>query len=230
MRFNFKKSIMIENQFSLLKAEIKKINPKAKIVAVTKERTTQEIKDLIKAGATIIGENKIQEAQKKFSELKLTRIEKHFIGHLQRNKVALAVSIFDLIQSVDSWKLLEKINEEAVKIKKTMPIFLQVNSVGDNRQGFKMEEILDVAAKIKNYPNVKLKGLMTVGAFASSTEESGEYFAKMRSLFQICQAQDLFYGKNPQLSMGMSGDYKSALKKGSTMVRIGGALFRLSKN
>lgn len=221
---------MIENRFSLLKAEIKKINPKAKIVAVTKQRTADEIKTLIRAGASIIGENRIQEAQKKFSELKSARLEKHFIGHLQSNKVAVAVRIFDLIQSVDSLKLVKKINEEAMKIKKTMPIFLQVNSVGDNRNGFKPDEILEAAEQISRYSNVKLIGLMTVGAFSSSAEESDQYFAKMRSLFQICQAQGLFSAKNPQLSMGMSGDYKSALKNGSTMVRIGGALFQLSKN
>lgn len=187
-----------------------------KLVAVTKTKTLEEIREAVEAGINCIGENKVQEAKQKFPFL--PGVEKHMIGHLQTNKVKLAVELFDLIQSVDSVKLAEEISKRCEAIDKVMPILVEVN-IGneENKYGVKPENVPDFVNEISQFKNIDLQGLMCVAPFIQA-EETRSYFRRVRELF------DSLYNLR-WLSMGMSNDYKVAIEEGSNMVRIGTAIF-----
>ncbi|OGJ52383.1 YggS family pyridoxal phosphate enzyme [Candidatus Peregrinibacteria bacterium RIFOXYB2_FULL_32_7] len=200
--------------------------PKTTLVVVTKNRSIDEIKKVIEAGITDIGENRIQSAEQKLSNLKIT---KHLIGHLQTNKVRKAVEIFDMIQSIDSFKLIEKINQECQKINKVMPILLQINIFEDeNKYGFKTK---DLNAKIINelsqkYKNIEIQGLMTIAKQDLTEKQTLAGFQKLTNLHQqISKTFTIHHSPFTILSMGMSQDYQLALKAGSNMLRIGSAIF-----
>lgn len=191
------------------------------LVAVTKHRSPQEIVIALNAGISIIAENTIQEAERKFSHLPSRDAiphERHFIGHLQTNKVNRAVALFDVIQSVDSLRLAEKINAVAAATQQIMPIFLQINiSQNPLKHGFNPKELPAVLAAILALPNVKLRGLMTIPHHHPNPEETRPDF---RALKNLADQHGL-----KELSMGMSEDHRIAIEEGSTMVRIGTALF-----
>ncbi len=191
-----------------------------RLVAITKGHELDEIKSALSAGCLEIGENKIQEAEEKnIISLKESHpnIVLHMVGHLQRNKVKMAVSIFDVIQSVDSIALARKIANEAAAQKKCITIYLQFRVSGhESQDGFIGEEELESAAKeIRAMQNeyFKLEGLMGIASVAHPRENFEELKAMADRL------------KLPIISMGMSGDYRIAIEAGSTMVRIGTAIF-----
>ena len=191
------------------------------LVAATKGRTVEEIQKVIDAGVTIIGENYVQEAVEKHTRL-AGKVSFHLIGHLQRNKVRKAVEIFDMIQSVDSLSLAQKINEECAKINKTMPVLIEVNIAGEkNKTGRAPEEVKELAAEISKLPNLQLQGLMTMGLSFDDAEKLRHYFKKTKIIFESLQKE---YNISV-LSMGMSDSYPIAVEEGATMVRIGRKLF-----
>lgn len=187
-----------------------------KLIAVTKTRTVDEIKQAIEAGITCIGENKVQEAKQKFPFL--PKVEKHMIGHLQTNKVRLAVELFDVIQSVDSVELAGEINKRCGAIGKVMPILLEVN-IGseESKQGVKPDDIKNLVREISKFKHVKIQGLMCIAPLLEP-EKTRPYFRKMKQIFDSIEGLKW-------LSMGMSNDYKVAIDEGSNMVRIGTAIF-----
>lgn len=182
-----------------------------KLVGATKHIDTIRINEAIRAGLKIIGENIVQEAELKFPNIQA--VEKHFIGHLQSNKVKKAVELFDCIQSVDSVELATKINETAEKQGKIMPIYLEVN-IGseDSKHGFNPDDIELAVIKIRKLPQLRLTGLMCIPP-------------KHNPLPHFRQMAEMKYSLGLKLSMGMSSDYEWAIKEGSDMVRIGTALF-----
>lgn len=193
-----------------------RIPSNVKLVAVTKTRTVEEIKQAIISGITCIGENRVQEANEKFPLL--PNVEKHMIGSLQTNKVKLAVELFDMIQSVDSLKLAKEIDKRCKAINKVMPVLVEVN-IGDepNKHGIKLEDAKSFVKEISQLKNIDVQGLMCVAPLVNP-EEARPYFKKMK------QAFDSINGLK-WLSMGMSNDYKIAIEEGSNMVRIGTAIF-----
>ena len=192
------------------------IPPDVKLVAVTKTRTVEEIRHAIMSGVTCIGENRVQEAEKKFPFL--PKVEKHMIGHLQTNKVKLAVELFDMIQSVDSLKLAEEISKRCETIGKVMPVLVEVNIGNEpNKYGIKPEDAGSFVKEISKLKNIDVQGLMCVAPLLAP-EETRPYFKKMKQLFGSV-------GNMKWLSMGMSNDYKTAIEEGSNMVRIGTAIF-----
>lgn len=187
---------------------------KVKVVAVTKNRTVPEILKVIDQGIDTIGENRIQEAEEKFSHLP-TDLEKHFIGHLQSNKVKKACELFDVIESVDSYKLAEKINSVASG---KIPIFIQVNISREEQKGGILEEDLaELVRSVKKLPNLELRGFMAIIENTEDHEKRTQQFKKMKELQEE-------YGL-PELSMGMSNDWEEAIKHGATQVRLGRILF-----
>jgi len=193
-----------------------------RLVAVTKGRTLDEIEPLIAAGVREIGEGKVQEAEGKVIALKRAHPEIifHMVGHLQRNKVKDAVALFDVIQSVDSVALAQKIADEASARGKQITILLQFRISGQESQsGYTSEaELANAISEIRKLeaahaPYFKLGGLMGI----ASRERPREDFKRLR---QLAASFSL-----PILSMGMSADYKIALQEGSTMLRLGQALF-----
>lgn len=193
-----------------------------KLLAATKYADVEDMKAAIEAGVHIIGENRVQDAQAKFPHIK--NISKHFIGHLQTNKVKEAVKLFDVIQSVDSARLAKKINEEAFKIGKIMPIMIEINVSNDDAKfGLFESEIFKFVELIKKLKNLKLIGLMTIVAFHENPEDARVHFRQMKKLFDETKKidPDLHF-----LSMGMSHDYKVAVEEGSNLIRIGSYLFK----
>ena len=189
------------------------------IVAVSKKKSVEKIKQAIKSGVNIIGENKIQEAYNKYNQLKNyfeeNNIKFHFIGHLQSNKVKKAVEMFDLIQTVDSIKLTDEINKRAKEIDKVQDILVQVN-IGKEPQKFGIipENTLDFLGKIKQFKNINVKGLMCIHPRG---EDSKPYFKEMKKIFDMTNFEIL--------SMGMSSDFQIAIDEGSNMIRIGTKIF-----
>lgn len=193
-----------------------RIPSNVKLIAVTKTRAVEEIKEAIRAGITCIGENRVQEAEEKFPYL--PKVEKHMIGNLQTNKVKLAVEIFDVIQSVDSLKLAKEIDKRCEAIGKVMPVLIEVN-IGEeaNKHGIRLENVKSFVKEISQFENIIIQGLMCVAPLVNP-KEARPYFKKMKQLFDSINGLKW-------LSMGMSNDYKIAIEEGSNMVRIGTAIF-----
>jgi PLP dependent protein len=197
-------------------------NPKKiSIVCVTKNHSANEINELIQAGILIIGENRVQETLTKIADLK--KCEKHFIGHIQSNKIREIVRNFDCIESIDSLKLAKKINTEienselTVNFNNGLSIFLQVNIAREPQKfGFLEKELAETIKEIRNLKNLKIKGLMVMGVY-KDIEKTREIFERGKKL---C---DNFGFKN--FSAGMSGDWKIAVKSGANFLRIGSLLF-----
>ncbi len=201
------------------------------LLAVTKQRTVEQIKEVIASGIYEIGENKVQEAIVKFKNLSLDLNSKvlkwHLIGHLQTNKAKDAVKIFDLIHSVDSLRLAEEINKQAEKIKKIQKVLVEVNVSGEvSKFGISCEESFELIRSIDKLANLKLQGLMTMAPVVDNQELARPYFKKFKDLFDSINATRSVDNKLSILSMGMTDDYEAAIKEGSTMVRIGRALFK----
>ena len=215
-----------------------KRDPKTvKILAATKYASVQDIIASLEGGLSSIGENKIQDAEKKFSELTkgTFTIEKHFIGHLQKNKARKAVQLFDLIESVDSIKLLQQLNLLGIEYQKIVRVLLEVNIAHDqNKHGFtekELWEILQNPQSLKNRPlfsNISIEGLMTIVPFSENQEDARPYFKKMRILFEEVKkhtTENKLFKKFNILSMGMSPDFEVAIEEGATEIRIGSYLF-----
>ncbi|AEH61393.1 alanine racemase domain protein [Methanosalsum zhilinae DSM 4017] len=195
----------------------------ATLICVTKTVEPARINEAIRAGVTIIGENRVQEFEEKRD--KILPCEVHFIGHLQTNKVKRAVQLFDVIQSADSMKVLKKINKRARAIDKIQMVFLQVN-IGNEPQkhGLGLDEIKQVIPEIASLKNVCVKGLMCIPPYVSP-EQARPYFRKMKSLFDELKQENRDNIDIQELSMGMSNDYMVAIEEGATMVRVGSAIF-----
>ncbi|WP_340818216.1 YggS family pyridoxal phosphate-dependent enzyme [Methanolobus sp. WCC4] len=196
------------------------------LVCVTKTVDPERINEAIKAGATIIGENRVQEYEGKSDDLLPS--SRHLIGHLQTNKVKKAVQFFDVIQSVDSLKIAQEIDKRAREADKVQEIYLQVN-IGDEPQkhGFKIKEIEQALQDIAELKNIRVTGFMCIPPYVPP-EQARPYFKKMKALFDELKTETEGKYDNidiQNLSMGMSGDYKVAIEEGATMVRIGSALF-----
>ncbi len=190
-----------------------------KLMAVTKGRSMEEILPVLeKYDAPIIGESRWQDAREKVDHFP-EGVEKHFIGHLQTNKVKYIVPNFDCIQSVDSLKLAEAISSKAVRLGMVMDIYLQVNVSDDaNKYGLKVSELGSAIESVKDLPGVKLVGLMTITAKQSEDETRRDF----QAMKELQKKYDL-----TELSMGMSSDWKIAVEEGATVVRVGTALFDL---
>lgn len=193
-----------------------------KLVAVTKNVGIPKIREAIAGGVTIIGENRIQEAREKFSEIGST-VQWHFIGHLQTNKVKYLFDIFSLIHSVDSLPLAEEIQKKAEKKGIKTDILIEVNISGEKTKfGILPERVIALARDISKLKNINLKGLMTIPPFSESPEDSRQYFRMLRTLMTDVKKDGI---KINELSMGMSNDFEVAIEEGATIIRIGTAIF-----
>ncbi len=193
------------------------------LVGVTKLHPAGLAKTAFEAGLLHMGENKIQEAEKKIPEVGKGPIW-HMIGHLQRNKVKKAIKLFDIIESVDSMRLAKEISKECIKNGIIMKILLEVNSSGEeSKYGFDADEILQAAEKINELDNLELRGIMTVGPLTDDLSRVETAFKMTREMY--LKMQDRFGSKISILSMGMSSDFELAIKHGSTELRIGTAIF-----
>lgn len=211
-------------------AEASGRNPsEIRLMAVTKTVAPEKINDAIAAGCNLLGENRVQELLEKYEQYDKSA-EIHFIGRLQTNKVKYIVDKVSMIESVDSLKLAEEIEKRCKKIGKTMDILLEVNiAKEESKGGFSAEEIEAVSEKIRDFPHLRLRGLMTIGRFGAEIEETRQYFEKMRHLLVDIRTKNIDNIYINILSMGMSADYELAVAEGATIVRIGRGLFGARK-
>jgi hypothetical protein len=197
-----------------------------RLVAVSKTFPAEVVREAIAAGVTDIGENYIQEARDKFETLRGTRVAWHFIGHLQTNKARYAVRMFDLIHTVDSYRLALELDRCARAINKVQAVLIQVNVAGEeSKSGVAPEEALPLVRRAAALENLAVRGLMTLPPFFNAPEKVRPFFAALRRLREDLSAQRIANVSMQELSMGMTGDFEAAVAEGATLVRIGTALF-----
>jgi len=210
-------------------AKAGRLNAEVTLVCVSKSRSLEEIQEVLAAGIGDIAENKVREALSHYKAIAdrsyARQIKWHMIGHLQTNKVKEAVRIFDLIHSVDSFRLAEEINKQAAKIDKIQDILVEVNtSQEESKFGVKPGQLWELVKAIPELKNVRLIGLMTMAAQSADPQRSRPYFRKLRELKEQINKLN-GPDKLAHLSMGMSDDFEVAIEEGASLVRIGTAIF-----
>lgn len=215
----------IKNNINNLRQQIP---PGCKLIAVSKTHPVEEIQEAYEAGQRIFGENRVQELTPKFEALPKD-IEWHMIGHMQSNKVKYIASFVHLIHSADSYSLLEEINKQALKINRTIACLLQIHIAEEETKfGFSEEEVLSLLQShaFEKLANVAVAGLMGMATFTENREQVRKEFRRLKSFFENLKTRKLPSNVSMKdLSMGMSGDFHIALEEGSTMVRVGSAIF-----
>ena len=196
-----------------------------KLLAVSKTKPVSDIVQAYEAGQRLFGENYVQEGVEKIQGLHaLDDIVWHFIGPLQSNKTRLVAEHFDWVQTIDRLKIAQRLNDQ-ISSEKKLNVCIQVNiDNDDNKAGISANELSDLAKAISELPNLTLRGLMTIPKANQSEDQQSESFAQMTALFEDIKKH---YPSVDTLSMGMSGDMQNAINNGSTMVRVGSAIFGL---
>ncbi len=197
------------------------------LMAVTKTVAPELINTVLDAGVTCIGENRVQEYLGKREALHLDGVERHLIGHLQTNKVKRIVGEVDMIQSVDSVHLAKAISDAAkTTVRGVMDVLVEVNIGGeDSKSGVSPEALPELLDEIGRFDGVRVRGLMTIPPILHTESEKRAIFYKMHKLFIDIQGKNVDNGSMELLSMGMSSDFAEAVLEGSTLVRVGSAIF-----
>lgn len=195
------------------------------LIAVSKTKPVDMLKEAYDAGARDFGENKVQEIMDKYDKLPQD-IRWHMIGHLQTNKVKYIADKVFMIHSVESEKLANEINKQALKCNRVIPVLIEVN-IGneESKFGVKPEECIDFIEKISSLPGIAIKGLMTVAPFTDNPEDNRDYFRQMKQLSVDIMQKNIDNIEMNVLSMGMTGDYQVAIEEGATYVRVGTGIF-----
>jgi PLP dependent protein len=195
------------------------------LVAVSKTRTSNELKECIAAGQTLFGENYVQELCSKAAELQ-GQARWHFIGHLQSNKVKHIAGLTEMIHSVDRLSLAEEINRQWGRINSVCDILIQVNIAEEaTKSGTTAEDALQLVRAVSQLPNIRIRGLMTMPPFFDDPEGARPFFSALRHLSLQIAAETIPGVEMTELSMGMSGDFEVAIQEGATLVRVGTAIF-----
>lgn len=196
-----------------------------RLVAVSKTKPAAAIAEAFRCGQVIFGENYVQELVAKAAELP-EGISWHFIGHLQSNKVRQIAGLVDMIHSVDRLSLAHEINRQWSELGKLCDILIQVNIASEaTKGGTSSEGLLELVKEIATLPHLRIKGLMTMPPFFDDPEAARPYFAALRVLAREVEKEDIPGVEMLELSMGMSGDFETAIGEGATLVRVGSALF-----
>jgi pyridoxal phosphate enzyme (YggS family) len=230
-------SLEIEHRLEIVAERINKAVVRAgrnpadiKLVVVTKQKSAQVVKVLVGLGLKSIGESYLKEAQFKMELLHDLPIEWHMIGTIQNGKEKIVANKFDVIHSLDRLHLAEKISQYAVDLERVIPAYLEVNVSGEStKKGWNAtilsdwENLLPDVERVVSLPGLDVKGLMTMAPYSLDPESARPYFRKLRELRDYFNA-NLKIGKITELSMGMSGDFETAIEEGATVLRIGTAL------
>ncbi|OGC21990.1 YggS family pyridoxal phosphate enzyme [candidate division WOR-1 bacterium RIFOXYB2_FULL_42_35] len=199
-----------------------------KIIVAAKTQSIFALEEVIAAGITDLGENRVQEAEAHFQALKdkYPHVVWHMIGHLQRNKVRQALDLFGIIQSVDTERLISTLQEKAQKQNRAISILIEINTSGEqSKYGVPADSALEFVKQVSNCHNVQVKGLMTMAPFIEDEKIIRPCFKKLKELNQEIKRLNLPNVEMQYLSMGMSDDFETAIAEGSNMVRIGRAIF-----
>ncbi|MFA6088898.1 MAG: YggS family pyridoxal phosphate-dependent enzyme [Candidatus Woesearchaeota archaeon] len=195
------------------------------IVIAAKRRSKEEILEIIKAGATDIGYNYVQEAEKMKEELgeNAKKLKWHLIGHLQSGKVNQALDIFDIIQTIDSYKIASAINKRTTKV---IPVLIEINIAKESQKsGVFPENTEKLIRDISTLPNIKVEGIMTIGSLSQDINKIKNYFKETKQLFDNISKMNIPNVEMKTLSMGMSDSYNIAIEEGATIIRPGTCIF-----
>ena len=213
------------NEVNLSCEKVGRAKDDVTLIAVSKTKPASDIQTLYDYGVRDFGENKVQELTSKYEELPKD-IRWHLIGHLQTNKVNYIVDKVYLIHSVDSVKLAMEIEKEAAKKDIIVNILVQVNVANeDTKFGLDNSEVTNIVEEIAKLPHIRIKGLMTIAPFVDDGEENRKYFNELKQLSVDIKAKNIDNVCMDMLSMGMSGDYTTAIEEGATHVRVGTSIF-----
>ena len=223
---------MIKDNFEEVKGNVLKACERAgrnvdevTLIAVSKTKPLEDLREAYEAGARDFGENKVQELVDKIPEMPKD-VRWHMIGHLQRNKVKYIVDKVYMIHGVDSLRLAEEISKEAVKHDVVVKILMEVNvAEEESKFGITVADAPELAEEIAKLPGVSLQGLMTIAPYVANPEENREIFAKLRQLAVDISRKNIDNISMNVLSMGMTGDYQVAIEEGATYVRVGTGIF-----
>ncbi len=221
---------MIENEAELIQKNLNQIEDEIPedvvLCAVTKYHDLDETKEVIKNGIKDLGENKVQDLMKKIDQIN-EPVHWHMIGHLQTNKVKYLIDKVYLIQSVDSLKVLRKINNESKKKDKITDVLIQYNLTGEDQKfGFLEEETKDWINEAQNLDNVNIRGIMGMGPNTDDKEQIRQVFHNLKEIYdRINENYNLSNIHMEILSMGMSGDYPIAIEEGANLIRVGSKIF-----
>lgn len=197
-----------------------------KLVAVSKTRTADDIRAAAHAGAFLFGENYVKEAVEKIECLSDLDVSFHYIGHLQSNKAKVAVRLFDMIHSVDSFSLAVELDKQAKKQGKIQKILVQVNTAMEqSKSGVYDNDLEELIRDISTLENLRVMGLMTIPPFDTNPETVRPFFRSLRLASEKIKQLGLSSISMDELSMGMTGDFETAIEEGATLVRIGTAIF-----
>jgi hypothetical protein len=195
------------------------------LVAVTKTVGIERIREAVAAGASVLGENRVQEAKEKIAALGSVA-SWHLIGRLQTNKARYAVRLFDLIHSVDGLELARELDRQAAKHGKVQDVLIEVNIAGEEQKaGVSVKDAAALVREVAKLANLRIKGLMTMPPYSENAEEARPYYRKLRELAAVIGREAVPGVSMAVLSMGMSGDYEVAISEGASLVRVGTAIF-----
>lgn len=213
------------NQVNAACEKVNRNKDEVTLIAVSKTKPSSDIQELYDYGVRDFGENKVQELTSKYEELPKD-IRWHLIGHLQTNKVKYIVDKVYMIHSVDSVKLAREIEKEAAKKNVNVNILVQVNVANeDTKFGLDNSEVIKIVEEIATLPHLRIKGLMTIAPFVDDGEENRKYFNELKELSVDIKAKNIDNVCMDMLSMGMSGDFETAIEEGATHVRVGTSIF-----
>ncbi len=217
----------IKARINLACAKAERDPNEIKLVLATKTVSSEKIKAALCSGETLIGENKVQEIKEKFDSLSAIPHEKHFIGHLQSNKIKdLLKYKVTCVQSIDRLELAEKLHKRLVAEQKTINVFVQINTSAERSKfGIKPENTQGFIREITKFDTLKITGLMTIGLFSAKAERVRTCFRLLKNIQQEINQQNISGIELRELSMGMSSDLEIAIEEGSTMIRVGTAIF-----
>ena len=198
-----------------------------KLVAVSKTHPPATLREAIDAGAAVLGENKVQEAEPKINELGRKSAEWHLIGHLQSNKARKAVQLFDVIQSVDSLELAQRLERICIEEDKpSLSVYVQVDLAGEEtKSGVAESDLGPLVEFLVSCERLKFDGLMVLPPFFEDAEQTRPFFKKLRAIRDAQAVRNTFANGKGELSMGMSHDFEVAIEEGATLVRVGTAIF-----
>ena len=195
------------------------------LLAVSKTKPVEVIREAVACGLTSLGENKVQEIMEKYEPMG-DGVHWHLIGHLQTNKVKYIIDKVDMIHSVESLRLSEEINKRAAAKSLVMDVLVEVNMAEEESKfGIQPERVEEFLRQIAPLPHIRVRGLMTVAPFVENPEENRVYFRKMRELLVDMNQKKIDNINMDVLSMGMTGDYEVAIEEGATIVRVGTGIF-----
>lgn len=199
--------------------------PGVSVVAAVKTRTPEEVAEVLDAGISAVGHNYVQEAEPMIRILG-GRARWHLIGHLQRNKARRAVELFDVIETIDSWRIAEAVDKRCSELGKVMPVLVEINSGKESsKTGVVPQEVEELVKRIANLKHIRLEGLMTMGPRFGDPEDARPYFRLTRGIFDKLKEADIPGIRMRTLSMGMSNSYRVAIEEGANMIRLGTVLF-----